>query len=581
MANIKKTILKESKKITNKTELDITPEELANLTLFKVLNLPYFENVHNFMSLHYNVFEEISLGLLPLNNVKGYSNENVKSFVVKMNMKEQVESKVDVDNQILKHKDYEIFKTFMNIINTSNTLDEVVKKVDKMQEADSFYFNKVMNITNTSSYEGNKLVRAVHQLALYTEDETYAEYLFEQKTKIKHYRGSGFSNDIKNFVFDFHSLKELATKPFKEILEKAGARDIEALTGVPELKKEDLKNFHKTHPEEYNNSVYKIFKEKEDLVERCKDVFDLNYYKKEVKIMNKMYAKVFQNNTAEQLLKKYEEPIKSILQVLSKTYPQLFKDVKDSPYEIKRFVHTTAKAKEEFIEKEQPLDFFQDNYMSSLSYPSVRGFLFYKNEYRSEEGIYVAAHNGLEEIASGEGHLMKNLDFGGHRMMFNNVRLNRIYEAGRTVDVQIKQEIIEDMVKMAVEKNCPFVYDIIERDHKGQEKFNNEMRTCIQNMKEKYPDVIFLNDCVMLNDKERLETDMKGEIIAYLLKNNMSYDKIVLANKQLEAFYQTEGFEKLSKLDYMERRSDSLRKETFEKIITSISTPKSKAKLSM
>ena len=85
MANIKKTIYKEAKKIASKTELDITAEELASLALFKVLNLPYFENVNDFMRLHYNVFDEVSLGNLALNNVKGYNNETIKSFVVKMN----------------------------------------------------------------------------------------------------------------------------------------------------------------------------------------------------------------------------------------------------------------------------------------------------------------------------------------------------------------------------------------------------------------------------------------------------------------------------------------------------------------
>lgn len=581
MANIKKTILKESKKIANKIELDITPEELANLTLFKVLNLPYFENVHNFMSLHYNIFEEISLGLLPLNHVKGYVNENINSFVVKMDMKEKVVSKVDVDNQILKNKDYEMFRTFLNIINTSTTLDEVVKKVNKIQELDSLYFNKIMNITNTSSYEGNKLVKAVNHLADYKEDESYAEYLFEQRTKIRHYRSRGHSNDIKNFIFDFHSLKELATKPFKEILEKVGDRDIAVLTGLPELTKENLKDFPKTHPEKYNKSIYKIFKENDNLVERCKSVFDLNYYQEEVKTLNKIYAKVMENGTAEHLIKKYEDSIKSILKLLSKNYPQLFKDVKDSPYEIQRFVHTTTKDKEAFIKKEQPLEFFQDNNMSSLSYPSVRGFLFYNNQYRYENGIYVSAHNGLEDIASGEGQFMKNLDFGGRRMDIENIRISRIYEAGRIVDIKIKQDIIEDMVKMAVEKNCPFVYDIIERDHKGQEKFNHDMKTCIQNMKEKYPDVIFLNDCIMLNDKERLATDMQGDVIDYLLNNNMSYEKMIVANKQLETFFKTEAFDKLSQLDYMGRITDSVRKEIFEKVILSISTPKSKTKLSM
>lgn len=73
----------------------------------------------------------------------------------------------------------------------------------------------------------------------------------------------------------------------------------------------------------------------------------------------------------------YATPIQNILQVLSKAYPQLFKDVQDSPYEITREVYRTAKEKDVFIKKEQPLEIYQD-YNTSFSYPVVRGFCITK-----------------------------------------------------------------------------------------------------------------------------------------------------------------------------------------------------------
>lgn len=581
MANIKKIILRESKKIANKTELEITPEELANLTLFKVLNLPYFENVNDFMTLHYNVFDEISLGNIALNNVKGYNNDSIKSFVVKMDMKEGVDEIVEIKNQILKERDLHAFKTFINIINESSTLDEVIKKTNKLIENDPIFFEKVMNITNPSYYDNhNKMIKIINQLIAHDDAETYEKYQFEQQSKIKHYRGRSFANDVNDFVFDYHSLKTLSSKPFNELIENINQRDLDALTGITDFKVSNIQTFEKKYPEEYSKSMFKIFRESDDSIIRCQQAFDLDHYQKEVIKLNKYYERVLNNPTAEQLMDAYDTPIKNILDVVSKSYPQLFKNVQDSPYEIRKFVHKTAKPKDEFVRKEQPLEIYQDPH-SSLSYPIVRGFLFYKNEYNSDSGIYVSAHNGLEDITSGEGYFSNNINFGGYRMEIEHIRINRVYEAGRYIDPAMKQEIIEEFAKMAEENKCPLVYDIIERDHEGQARFNNDMKSAIKNLKEKCPNVIFINDCTFLTVEERLETDMKTELMVKLLTDKVPYENVVKAIKKLEVFAETEDFKTLSKLDYMDRKTDSIRQNTIDTIIKSISASKNKIKPSM
>lgn len=581
MANIKKIILRESKKIASKTELDITPEELANLTLFKVLNLPYFENVNDFMRLHYNVFDEIALGNLALNNVKGYNNDAMKSFVVKMNMKEGFDEQVETKNQILKEHDHQSFKTFMHIINSSSQLDEVISKIDTLIKNDPLFFERVMNISNPSYYDNhNKMIKVINQLITHDETETHDKYQFEQQSKIKHYRGRGFSNDVKDFVFDYHSFKTLASKPFNELIANINQRDLDALTGVPDFKIENINTFEKKYPEEYKKSIFKIFKDSDDLVIRCKEAFDLNHYQTEIAKLNKYYKKVLTNQTAEQLLDTYATPIQNILQVLSKAYPQLFKDVQDSPYEIMRHVHKTAKEKDVFIKKEQPLEIYQD-YNTSFSYPIVRGFLYYKNEYHSDSGIYISAHNGLEDITSGEGYFSDNINFGGYRMEIGHLRINRVYEGGRDVQLDLKQEVIEEFAKLAAERKCPLVYDIIERDHGGQAKFNNDMKSAIHNLKEKYPNVVFINDCIFLTDEERLETDLKTEIMVKLLTDKVTYENVAKAIKKLEKYTETEEFKTLSKLDYFDRKTDTTRQNIVEKIIKSVSGSKNKIKPSM
>lgn len=584
MPNIKKTIYREAKKIAKTTELDITAEELASLTLFNVMNLPYFENVNDFLSLHYNIFEEISVGNMPLNNVKGYTNSNLPSFVVQMDMKESVEYKFDVENQILKKEHYELLKDFINIVNTAQSFDDVLSKVEKKQETDVMYLNKLMKITSSSSYEGSKLIRAIDDLISYDEKKSIIEeFNFERHHKLNYYRNRhGFSNKSISFVFDNYTIKEASRKPFNETINDLRAHDVEYFTGIKGYKLEDLATFEKKHPEQYQNSLYKVFKENETQSARSKAAFELLHFKKEVKIFTKMYKKTMENNTAENLIEKYNDDIQKIIKVVAKNYPQITKNRQDSECEIKTFIFNTASQKDSFVNKEQPLEIFQSDY-KDISYPSVRGFGFYKQYYRAESGIYVAAHNGLEEIASVEGYDRNDFTAGGHRIPLRNFRINRVYDAGRDIDIDMKQRVIEEFVKMANEKQCPFVYDIFERDHPAQEQFNNDMRVAIKNLQEKYKDVIFVNDGVGLNDKEALERDLKSEVISTLVNNNIDYNKILLADQYLEKFFKTESFNELANLDYFERKKSSLTEKVVSealKIATETST-KNKPKVSI
>lgn len=577
MANIKKTILKEAKKIASKTELDITAEELANLALFKVLNLPYFNNVHDFVKMNYNIFDEICLAVHPLNNVKGYSNETVASFMVQMDKDDKYPENVDIRNQILNENDHKIFQSFANIANTSKNLSEMVKKIEKEEAIDPFYTNKIMNMMSTYSYSGNRLIRAVETALDYKKADTEEEYRFEQTSKTKHYRGRSHSNEIKDFVYNDYTFREFSGKSFDVIVETVNQRDIETLTGVASLTKQDLKNFHKTHPSEYNQSIFKIFKEIPDSASRCQAVFDLNHFDKEVKVLNTRYKNLLENPTCEQLINKYNEYIQPIMQVISKIYPQLTKNVEESPYEIKRFTHHTNKEKSTYIKKEHPLEIFQADY-AKLEYQSVRGLLFFKNEYPTDKGFYISANNGLEDIAGAEGYLMDKLSFSSNRMDIPNIRISRVYEVSRDIDIVVKKALLEEAVKIAAESRCPFVYDIIERDHKGQDKFNNEMKSCINQLKEQYPNVIFFNDCVMLNEKEYLESSMKSSLLIKLSQTNTSYEKMIMANIEVEKYFKTNEFNEVTKLDYAGRSYNKDIQSKIESIISMVSESKNKIK---
>jgi len=580
MPNIKKMIFKESQKISAKTDLDITPEELANLALYKFLNLPYFNDVHNFVKMHYNVFDEITLGLPPLNNVKGYSNDTIKSFVIQMNKEDLQPEKIEYKDQILNKQEYKLFKSFMDDLNSSKDIDELIKKIEIHETTTPFYLNIIMNITNTESYKGNKLIRALERYSEYKYEDSVEEFKFENLSKTTQYRSIRSLGDINDFAYDHYSLKGFSKKSFEEIMEAVNQRDIDAITGIANFFKEGLARFHETHPEQYEKSIFKIFKEISDPKLRDKAAFNLNYFESERKVLNNDYKKLLQNGTCEEILEKYNNQINDIINKISKKYPQILGNVEDQDYTINRFVYMKNEEKVSFIKKESPLEIFHANY-TELEYRSIRGIRFFKNEYRADEGFYIGANNGLEDIAAADGYFMDNISFNGNRGDLKNIRLSRITEVGRDINIQVKQDLIENAIKLAQELKCIFVYDIMERDHKAQNDFNNQMAQCITNLKKKYPDVIFFNDCIMLDEKSYLESTIKSELLTRLYKENIPYEKIISANNELEKYFKTEDFIESSKLNYSGRMGSIKNREQLEVIISNVSKNKIKNKLSM
>ena len=115
MSNIKNIIYEAAKTISSVNELDITAEELASLALYKVMNMPYFEGSNDFLTLHYNVFDELSIGNIELNKVKGYTNGSIDSFVVIMDTTDQASAIIEDTKKILKKKNKKKKKKFIKI----------------------------------------------------------------------------------------------------------------------------------------------------------------------------------------------------------------------------------------------------------------------------------------------------------------------------------------------------------------------------------------------------------------------------------------------------------------------------------
>lgn len=554
---IKDIIYKAAKKISTTTDLDITPEELANLTLYKVMNLPYFEGCNDFLTLHYNVFNEIALGHTALNALKGYTNGSLNSFVVIMDKTDTIDSKIKHTSKILKESDSEVLKAFLNIVENSKSIKEIVEKITAIEEKDPIFLNKILNITGTGDHYGNPLMKGLTEAVEYKAEGSQEEYKFKEQSKNDYYRSVRSLRDLSDVVFSSYAIKKLANEKLEKVIETLETHELEKFTGVAGLKKEHLNKFHKTHPEEYEKSLYKIFKENDDLKSRCLLAFDLYKLEDGARNVIETSKKILKNKTAEDLLDTYKNYIDPILTLVEKKYPQLKDTVDNSGYEIKTLIYKTEDEREKFIDTESPLEIYQEEY-SSINYPSVRGNSFYKAFYRSNEGIYIAANNGLEDIVGGEGYLRSETRAGGYSIPMENIRLNRIYEAGRDANFAIKKDVIEAFVKMAEEKQIIFVHDIIERNHKAESKFNNDMFRATTELQEKYPHVIFLYDGYSYDDGERLRNEIKAELVAELNANDAPYAKIISSYNKIEQFFKTEDFEKVLKMDRFERKTDEI-----------------------
>jgi len=555
MSNIKNIIYEAAKTITSVNELDITAEELASVSLYKVMNMPYFEGSNDFLTLHYNVFDELAIGNVDLNNVKGYTNGNVNSFVVIMDKTDYVSSKIDDRKKILKQSEKNILEKFMNIINESNNIQEIMNKIVELEKEDPLFLNKAMTITGDFSYSGNNIIRVISQLTPYSADQSHEEYVLESQSKIEHYRSTcGFSSSVKEICFDSYTLKKLSDKPFSEIIEQV--QNLDELTGLTDFSKEMLENFHLSHPDEYAKSLYKIFKENESQEKRAILAFDLFKFATAKRDLNKKAKQLLANPSAEDVMEQYDKPLQSILKTVTDIYPQINQQLSEKDYEIKTFIFNTEDEKEDFIEKECPLEIYQDEY-TSVDYRTIKGNSFYKQFHRQHKGIYISANNGLEDVLGSEGSHRTEVNAGGYRIPLDNIRISRIYEAGRDLSTEIKQNVIEAYVKMAAEQKICFVHDILERGQNLDSKFNNDLRQVIKTLEEKYPDVIFINDGIKFDNKESLKTDMQTELLATMAAQNIPYHKLLIVNKKINEFCNSEEFEKVATLDYFDRKRDT------------------------
>jgi len=560
MTSIKENIYKLAKNMAKKKEIDIEPEELAALATYNVLNLPYFEKTNNFLSLSYNVFEEITMGHISLNNVRGYTNSTIENFTVKFDMDEKSPGKFDNFNAILKKADKQILMSFIDILNSNNTTHDIVAAIMREEEKNNQYYNTLLNLFNANDKIGyNKgFLKQLDFFIPYDQADTDIEILNHLQNKQKHYRSSSFSNPVYDNILKY-SLKGCANDSVSELMERLSQDDINTLTGVRDITSENYNQFKDKYPLKYEKSILKILEGSDTALEKESKIYDLKELNNEKQIFIHYAKKTLSNPTFEDLLEKYKDEIEIIMDKVYKYYPQLDGSMDTLPYILNIENHEGGQDFDKLFHKHtdnDPLEIYQDDYRA-CNMLVVRGNSFFSHEFNKSPSIYVSAYNGLEDIVASEGFHRKSVRLEYSEVPLENIRISRIFLAARHYPENVLADIIETYVKMAQNSNKALVHDIYER-HYGLSSINDSFEKIINDLSKKYEDsVIFINDGYKSNDKESFKSRIKSEMLVIAFKENFSHQQMLICNKAIEKYANTDDFKRISEMDYFDRKKDT------------------------
>lgn len=568
MPSIKDSIYTMSKKISTMKDLDITPEELSALTLYKLMNLPYFEGVNQFLNLSYNIFDEIVLGHRVLNNVECYTNQTIDELVIRINENERNDIIFNLKNTILTETNKQILIDFVEMLKTTETTQDIIDFVKKKEIDEPFYFSNFLNnFKNLDRDREKELLNCIDYFIPYEQEGTEAEKNFEMITKQNQYRGSPYSNHVFDLVFNSYHLKEAIKKNgFKNLIKSISQSDLDTLTGVAGLKVGELSKFETKYPSAYNKSMYKIFKDNKDnentkmALQQCFDLLLLP--KMKMKFINDVKELVI-NPPIESFMNKYDKEISLILKNVFKKYPQLTKPVDQSSYKIKVTENNT---KEEYYKqiretlRKYPLEIYQSKH-THVSYLGVRGFNHYYKQFNPDKGIYVTADNGLEEVAAVEGARRNSLRTDFEDVKLRNIRIRQLSEGSRTINIETKSDLIEKLITIAKNEGThAIVFDIFTRGGETNKisQHDMEIRTIMDKFIDKYDDMIFFNDGYKIDNMESVKSKFKTSMLKHYKENDLTEEALIKANRNLESFFKTDEFKTVAEMKYFDLRESNI-----------------------
>ncbi len=561
---IKNTVYKIAKNIAKKQQMDIEPEELSALALHKIYNLPYFKDSNQYLILFKNVFDEINMGVHELNQVKGYTNGNIDRAIVKFNIKETIPEEFNKEDKIHNRKEVEIIKNMKSILLKSETMEELKKNIENYEKSsDPLFLSKLFLMIVDNRRSTLRMIKAMDYFVKYEIEDKNIELSFENIHKKRLYRGSGVS-DLTDGIFSYHANDYINnSQKYNQENEDYSlpSNSLKELTGLNNITMDDLKTFRKDYPDEYADSIYKMIVENKPKNLIIEKIYNEKYFKEDKKILLNKLNKELEKETIEDLQEKYNKEINYIVDKICQKEPVLKNDINNT----KNYIQKIEYKRENYFEvienfrkeNKSKLELFENDYgYSDYEYDIIKGLHFYKREY-AFSGIVHILKNDLEDFAAIEGRIENTTRVSYDDKKIPSVKISYYYDANRGTNDEMKKQLVESFIKYCNDERPIFSYDIYDRLHRNSSDFNDSFINIINDLKEEYPNIVFINDGTKYDTDSSFMKDLKDEMLTYFIENSLTNKQLIEANKNLEKFFKTPKFIDMSKKDYFERKKEN------------------------
>lgn len=555
MTDLKTEVYEISKKISKNKNLDITPEELASISLYSILNKGYSKGAYDYLYLSKNIYDEYILMHSELNNVYGFTNQTLPEKTIYFESDETIQKNSNI--KFLKEEDYIYSKKLIEIIEKNNEKNNIISMLNEIKELNEiddnrFLFEKFIT-NNKRKYKDNFTLLFLSSSFDGLEDEE--EFKFESKNKVKNYSRGQKSEILEKFLeykerdFILKILRGLSEKDIKE-----GYEDVFKFDYV-KTKKIRENDFY------YNNSKLKfldeVIKIKNKDINNNLDILKLLYSNfQSFKVNIDVDTRIFKENNKmldKDILNLYKEEIKEVEEYIFKKYPDLnnsFNDVKLNSNKI--LINVNEKYGESVKDINNFADYYYKNpsfndihlkngYHSSASTTVISGiaeagysYFSYGSQIDKDE-IYYENRNSLEITSIVKVYVDRALDNNYNYETFKNLKNIKIY----SVDFLKREDFDIKSIKNSFENIIKDFGDlIIVHDFINSPRINEIDQIKLDNMmielEKENVNSFFLNENVSRCSNDfRVRKDLKLIILKNLEDGLITYKEALEINKSI------------------------------------------------
>lgn len=572
--SIKNDVFKWSKKIVEKQGLEIEQEELASMALYNIYKQPYFQDQNDFLKLHRNIFDEISLGVYGLNKIGGFDNPTINHLNVQFfnTRSKDYQDYFVISEKILRtEKELTEIAIFLAILKQSKSFYDLIKNIENYESKnDTLFLSKIIINTNENTYEDGSLLGVLDYFTDYKEHNTEKEFILEFKTKKDLHRKSIVSR-LDDRLFLDYDIKELmkGNKP----IDSMGKNALYNLTGLSNMELSDLDTFKNNHPEMYEKSLYKIFVEMDTKEERMLYVYNKDYFDNDKKSLIDKINNMLDKDSVDYILNQYKKELDIILKETIKKYPEIgYNSIHEGKKEI--VIKEYESSSEYYIMrdnhiKNSKLEIFQQQQGIERHFETTKGLNIYGKKYFYKTK-FAAMKNDLEEFAVVESFTRNSLKLEHQYLNMNSLYICNLQDIGRGLKQDDLVNLYSELIKTMSKDNFIVSYDLYDRRNLKESNLDVMNYNIIQKLKSDFPDIIFYNDGMKIEIDDYKMAEFKSEILGYAVEDGLNREELIKIDKKIEKFIKSDKFTDYQNLDYGKEKNlftENLYKEFAKKVV--------------